>query len=95
MKKFSNSTFFTALSIWFASSAYLSINYMVNIFIDTNPYIFKYISMTSFIFTIIFGIFNRYIFSEPRKNKKNDNETDSVKKDRALKRPKCTACGKK
>ena len=93
MKKFSNTAFFTSLFIWFVSSAYLSINYIINFFIETNPYISKYISIFSFISMLVFAIYNRYVIFET--NKKINSETNPARKERALKKPKCAACGKK
>jgi len=58
MKKFLNLPFAVGLVIWFLTAMYLSLNSIVNLFIDTDPYIAKAISAFSFIWLVIFGSIN-------------------------------------
>ncbi len=49
MKKFLEQLQNYMMVIWFFSAVYLSINYLIGYFIDTNPYIFKTIFVISFL----------------------------------------------
>jgi hypothetical protein len=97
IKKISRALFFISLAFWAAASIYLSVNYTINFFIETNPNISKQVSGFSLISMLVFYTLNRFLFAEPKQNTVEDTDKDnnSVRKERALKRPKCAACGKK
>lgn len=59
MKKFINLSFAFGLVIWFLTTIYLSVNSLFNIFVETDPYIAKYILAGSFVWTTGFGIYNK------------------------------------
>lgn len=48
------------LVTWFSTAIYLSLNSIVDIFYDTDPYIAKFILVTSFIWTVSIGVYNVY-----------------------------------
>jgi len=97
MKKISSPVFFTSMLIWMLTSAYLSIHYIINIFVDTDPYIAKNISTLSLVSMIVFAIINRTILFDPRKSdaEGETNGTNKTKKEKLLNKPKCSSCGKK
>jgi|694.fasta_scaffold18378_14 hypothetical protein len=100
MKKISSPVFFTSMVIWMLTSAYLSIHYIINIFVDTDPYIAKNISTLSLVSMIVFAIINRAILFEPKKSGLEKESSPAgfnpkTLKKEILKKPKCAACGKK
>jgi hypothetical protein len=60
MNKYVTFLFGLGLVIWFSTAIYLSLNSMIDIFYNTNPYIAKYILTGSFIWTVIIGTYNYY-----------------------------------
>lgn len=75
------------LVVWFTTSVYLSLNFVFNLFIETDPYIAKSISAFSFIWLVVFGIINY---------KKTGDIVDpgSVPKGQIM-RPTCKTCKQK
>lgn len=59
MKKFINLPFTFGLVIWFSTAIYLSINYVVDVFIKTDPYIAKTIFSFSFLWLVGIGVVNQ------------------------------------
>jgi hypothetical protein len=97
MKKISSSVFFTSMIIWMLTSAYLSIHYIINIFVDTDPYIAKTISIVSIISMVFFATIKKSILFDPSKSdvEGETNGTNKTKKEKLLNKPKCSSCGKK
>ena len=60
MKKYITFLFGFGLVTWFLTATYLSLNSIVNIFYNTDPYIAKYILAGSFIWTVSIGVYNMY-----------------------------------
>jgi hypothetical protein len=60
MKKYMTFLFGLGLVIWFSTAIYLSLNSIINIFYNTDPYMAKFILAGSFIMTVSIGVYNRY-----------------------------------
>lgn len=59
MKKYVNIPFTIGLVVWFSTAIYLSINSVVNLFINTDPYISKTIFSFSFLWLVTIGVVNQ------------------------------------
>jgi hypothetical protein len=53
-----NLPFTIGLFVWFLTAIYLSFNSVIDVFIDTDPYIAKYVFATSFSWTVVIGLTN-------------------------------------
>ena len=56
--KFINISFAIGLVIWFITALYLSVNSIINIFVDTNPNIAKFMLAASFTWLAVLGTYN-------------------------------------
>lgn len=93
MKEKTKATIFSiGLAIWFLTSIYMSINSIFGLFIDTNPFIARWILSISFIWSVTMGFGNKI--------KKNDffgleKNVDTENPNKSKKRSGCSSCKKK
>lgn len=79
IKSMTSTIFKYGLGVWFASSAYMSLNLVVNLFYKTeDPYIAKAVVIGSFLLCVSSGIvrqINKSILGKPKTNQDSKSKT--------------------
>jgi len=93
MKEKTKATIFSiGLAIWFLTSIYMSINSIFGLFIETDPFIARWILSISFLWSIIMGVENKIVRDGFFNAEKTDTTENSNK---PKKKTGCSSCKKK